>query len=244
MLASIKPDERSRIKNTMKVFKHLRSDWFRYGFETLAVIVGILVAFALDNWNEERKSGLLAVSLLEELHENLESDVTQFEQNIIGQEYIIRSLDIIVKQHENKAPYHDSMKHHYATMNWHEDFSVVSTAYQSIISMGTENATPTKLKKDIAYHYDVRYTRLDKIINRENNSFANISSDLAMNHFRHISDLEGSIPIDYEALLNDPLYLNYLYNRKGWKMNYIRFQTKMIEEAEKLMGKINQEIEK
>ncbi len=23
----------------MKIFKHLRSDWFRYGFETLAVIV-------------------------------------------------------------------------------------------------------------------------------------------------------------------------------------------------------------
>ena len=34
----------------MRIFKHLRSDWFRYGFETLAVIVGILAAFALENW--------------------------------------------------------------------------------------------------------------------------------------------------------------------------------------------------
>ncbi len=33
----------------MRVFKHLRTDWFRYGFETIAVVVGILVAFALDN---------------------------------------------------------------------------------------------------------------------------------------------------------------------------------------------------
>ena len=38
----------------MKILKHLRTDWFRYGFETLAVVVGILVAFALDNWNENR----------------------------------------------------------------------------------------------------------------------------------------------------------------------------------------------
>jgi len=28
----------------MKIFKHLRAEWFRYGFETLAVVVGILNA--------------------------------------------------------------------------------------------------------------------------------------------------------------------------------------------------------
>ena len=38
----------------MRIFKHLRTDWFRYGFETLAVIVGILIAFALENWNDKR----------------------------------------------------------------------------------------------------------------------------------------------------------------------------------------------
>jgi hypothetical protein len=135
----------------MKIFKHLRSDWFRYGFETLAVIVGILIAFALDNWNEERKSGLLAVSLLE--------------------------------QFENRAPFNDSMKHHYVKMGWHEDFSVVSTAYQTIKSMGTENVTASELKKDIADHYDVAYIRLDKIIDRVNNSFANTNHELDLKHF-------------------------------------------------------------
>jgi len=32
----------------MRIFRHLRSEWFRYGFETLAVIIGILAAFALE----------------------------------------------------------------------------------------------------------------------------------------------------------------------------------------------------
>jgi len=39
----------------MKVFKHLRSDWFRYGFETIAVVVGILIAFALENWRDTQQ---------------------------------------------------------------------------------------------------------------------------------------------------------------------------------------------
>lgn len=40
----------------MSVLKHLKTDWFRYGFETLAVVVGILIAFALENRNEERQA--------------------------------------------------------------------------------------------------------------------------------------------------------------------------------------------
>ena len=36
----------------MKRKEHIKSDWFRYGFETLAVIVGILSAFALESWRD------------------------------------------------------------------------------------------------------------------------------------------------------------------------------------------------
>jgi hypothetical protein len=39
----------------MKIFKHLKSEWIRYGFETLAVVVGILAAFALENWRDIKK---------------------------------------------------------------------------------------------------------------------------------------------------------------------------------------------
>lgn len=39
-----------------KILNHLKSDWYRYGFETLVVTIGILGAFTLNNWNEERKS--------------------------------------------------------------------------------------------------------------------------------------------------------------------------------------------
>lgn len=39
----------------MKILNHLRTDWFRYGFETLAVVVGILSAFALENWRDSQQ---------------------------------------------------------------------------------------------------------------------------------------------------------------------------------------------
>jgi len=58
----------------MKIIKHLKSDWLRYGFETVAVVIGILVAFALDNWNEERKLNKLENSTLYALNDEFESN--------------------------------------------------------------------------------------------------------------------------------------------------------------------------
>lgn len=58
----------------MKIIKHLKSDWFRYGFETIAVVVGILVAFALENWNDERKSKVQSKIYAEKLIEDLAAD--------------------------------------------------------------------------------------------------------------------------------------------------------------------------
>jgi hypothetical protein len=72
----------------MKVFKHLKSDWFRYGFETIAVVVGILVAFALDNWNEERKQDILEIEYLNRLKSDLANDTTYYMRRIADSELI------------------------------------------------------------------------------------------------------------------------------------------------------------
>ena len=74
----------------MKIFKHLKSDWFRYGFESLAVIVGILVAFSLDNWNERRKDAVLEKYYVQRLIEDLNADLTEIDTTVkYASEYIV-----------------------------------------------------------------------------------------------------------------------------------------------------------
>jgi len=66
----------------MRVLKHLKTGWFRYGFETIAVVVGILVAFALENWNDERREGKTALAYEQALAADLVLDTLQLDQTM------------------------------------------------------------------------------------------------------------------------------------------------------------------
>ena len=61
-----------------RVLTHLKENWIRHGFETLAVLVGVLTAFALNNWNEARKRADLEIQYLERLLVDLGEDTAYF----------------------------------------------------------------------------------------------------------------------------------------------------------------------
>ena len=73
-----------------QIVRHIRNEWYRYLFDTVVVIVGILIAFALNNWNDKRKSRDLintyANSLISDLRRDLKEVKTiknQIEESII-----------------------------------------------------------------------------------------------------------------------------------------------------------------
>jgi len=81
----------------MKILKHLRSDWFRYGFETLAVIVGILIAFALESWNDSQKvkkeEHEILVNLLNDLNNAKQQSALSIDVELKLEEYSILALN-------------------------------------------------------------------------------------------------------------------------------------------------------
>ncbi len=81
----------------MEIFKHLRSDWFRYGFETLAVIVGILTAFALENWGDtlevRKEEHEILVNLLSDLNDAKQQSLASLGTELKSKDYSIIALN-------------------------------------------------------------------------------------------------------------------------------------------------------
>jgi hypothetical protein len=81
----------------MRVFKHLRSDWFRYGFETLAVVVGIMVAFALENWRDiqkvKKEEHEILVDLLNDLRDAKQQSALLIDVEMISRDRLVSALN-------------------------------------------------------------------------------------------------------------------------------------------------------
>jgi len=65
-----------------KILKNFRENWVSYAFETLVVIVGILIAFGLSNWSESKKNKDLKSIYIENLKEEVSEEIKSFETRL------------------------------------------------------------------------------------------------------------------------------------------------------------------
>ena len=49
--------------------------WKKYGFEFLSIFVAVVLAFSLDNWNQNRREAHLENKILTEIANGLEKDI-------------------------------------------------------------------------------------------------------------------------------------------------------------------------
>lgn len=77
-----------------KILNHLRENWIQLGLETVVVVVGILVAFTLNNWNEERKSNIKSKEYSEKLVSDLVTDTININKLINNCQQMQKSIEI------------------------------------------------------------------------------------------------------------------------------------------------------
>ena len=62
-----------------KILQNLRDNWIKYGFETLAVTVGILGAFALENWKDKSLQKQELMEIYQTISDDLQSDILELD---------------------------------------------------------------------------------------------------------------------------------------------------------------------
>lgn len=76
-----------------KILHYLKDKWIKYLIETLTIIMGILGALALDNWNQNRKDAKLRIEYITRLHADLLADRNEILEQIELLETRIRNLN-------------------------------------------------------------------------------------------------------------------------------------------------------
>lgn len=184
--------------------------------EILLVVIGILIALQINNWNENKKERAIERKLLTELNENLKINVIRLKSDIQKELKSIGSINYLVEYLDNRRPYHDSLDAYFASAFFSPDIVLSKSGFESIKSKGFEIVQNDTLKKAIVDLFDVTYANmLSETIRLEDQFWPSSVLPVIHKYFRYTD--EGAKPVDYEGLLKDESNKNMLVHRKHFR---------------------------
>ena len=134
------------IKFFRKIRKNLLSEgktgkYLKYAIgEIILVVIGILIALSINNWNERRKDNNLKQTFLLKLKSNLQDDISNFKEvGKINERYLmhIDSALTIINNHESYNT--EDLQRHLKFLNRSSRFNTNRIAFDNIISIGKVN---------------------------------------------------------------------------------------------------------
>ncbi len=135
----------------------------QFGIEFLSIFIAVISAFALNNWNENRKASNSENKILIEIANGLEKDLEDLRLNKKGHGKGLRACNYFRKAIEGKDVDPDSAVVHYMQVT--RDFiSIQNTAgYETLKSRGLELVQDDSLRLEIISLYEYDYDILRKL---------------------------------------------------------------------------------
>ena len=247
----------------IKFFRHFRqtlimenktSKYFKYAIgEIILVVIGILIALQINNWNEDRKATKQEIKILSELKNDLETNLIEIYDTNSTTKNRVKSTVLILDYFKDEKPVDDSLKRAFENIKMDGIFNIANTSYKFIESQGINTISNDSLRIKITEMYErhlknikVREDRNwkiidDELIPRMNDLF--ISSPTIDNALSYA--LEGiNTPKNISTLRTDESFKNVIVRLQSWLFVRLNWQPVAIDNLEQLITEVKKEIER
>ena len=201
--------------------------------EVFLVMIGILLALQVNNWNNVRQERIIEKELLNGLYESVKNNQSILEQGLRSWNSTIRGIEIIYGAMEKDIPYHDSMQIHFKEAHRSRgnnlnglDFS----GYKALENQGYDILRNKTVRKSMISLFESTLPGLGATNEQVDFSNSGFHTEYIVRNF--ISSKNSEYPLDYTRVMNDKYYLSILtrleYNLIR-KINRVRRSLKKIE---------------
>lgn len=158
--------------------------YFKYAIgEIVLVVIGILLALSINNWNEDRKDKILEQNYLLKIHEEFKSNKEQFDHIISMHKQSYRSSNWIIENYNKPDINIDTLRKHLLVFRFSYTYNPSKSSIDAIINSGKlgiirDNELSSKL---IEWPELIADYQEEEIINR--NFFDNIILPFDIKHF-------------------------------------------------------------
>jgi len=224
--------------------KNKTGKYFKYAIgEIILVVIGILIALQINNWNEKSKLKNEEIKLLKEIRSALISDKEDSSSNISEHSSAAKSCSILINHISNKLPYNDSLDFHFANALNTTRFVHTSSPYETLKIKGPDLIENDSLRlmlgeyydKWIGYQFDLQKSSLESF---------NLAKERQFELFKSGRFWEKVKPINYNQLVKNNYYyswLTYTLGQRQWEAQ--RFKS-LNEKNEQLIKLIDNEVER
>jgi len=215
--------------------------------EIILVVICILIALQINNWNENRKEKKIETSILNELQSDFKSDLLSLNEDIEINKRAIRSNELITKVLMSNIDYNDSLDLHFGNIQYSASFTVNTGGFENLKSRGFEIIANDTLRKDIIELQDRWYDYLF-ILNQKNNTI-NIEQ-LLPTYRKYFTNLSYTFkdqyvsftPVNFESLRNNTDFLQLIAYQKFNNEKTVQYLEIIIKRIKDVIDKIQFEL--
>ncbi len=164
----------------IKFFRHIRqslimenksSRYFKYAIgEIILVVVGILLALQINNWNEERKASALEKEFLQNIQQDLDAQLLEINLQIKAEnEYLKAASELLNNYSQENSLVIDSLFYKQLFhLTSRRTFKIYDPTYTELLSSGQIVLIKSRKLKNSIVEYYQELTRTEKIIQNNN----------------------------------------------------------------------------
>lgn len=228
--------------NTGKTGKYLK---YAIG-EIILVMIGILLALQINNWNNDRIEYKIETNILSEILVNLEKDVINLNSKITYNDNKTKFNKDVLEHLEQKTPITDSLKWSYARILGRGNFEPITVAYENLKSKGIDIIHNDSLRIAISELYDFKYFYLTVDLRsdyehvralHETEAYKNIK-----NIYTPVFSQRRAEPVNLEEIQNNIYFQEALKQAIGFYSYMNKTYIRGIKENEEVQKQIKNEL--
>ncbi|WP_019669899.1 DUF6090 family protein [Eudoraea adriatica] len=211
--------------------------------EIVLVVIGILIALQINNWNEERRDRIIEQKVLEGLAKNLEMNIERFEKRLNNIQWYSKSGEIILSIIENKREETDTLRQHWNPALINGSGEIITIAgYEALKNVGFEIISNAVVKDEIINLYEDTYLLQ---LNLRQNWGTEVKPDLdkyITEHFSWNIISRERVPHDYHFIINDNYFIGLIKTAALQRAFITNALNKSLKESQRVLQLIKDEL--
>jgi hypothetical protein len=228
--------------------------------EIILVVIGILIALQINNWNENRKLQEQEVQILKEL----KSDLLQTKKDIVAavgkHKEVLGSSQNLLEAIHLKLPYSDSIYRGFADASAEFEIVPKTSGFENLKTIGLSTISNDSLRIAISNIFQLRFTRLQNDMRSESrefdlqslmfpyqNKYLDVNFSKPRIYARKYSDSLRMFRLkirDFDLFLEDNELFKILQLTMFTRSNILEAEMGVVEEIDQVVEDIDQELKK